>query len=85
MFWLIHNKILNCFKLITVAIENMTFTNISIALVLSETRNAELERKIKGFESLTKVLSLEVDKQREQIESMKQRKVLKFNNLRKAA
>jgi ssRNA-specific RNase YbeY (16S rRNA maturation enzyme) len=63
----------------------MTFTNISIALVLSETRNAELERKIKGFESLTKVLSLEVDKQREQIESMKQRKVLKFNNLRKAA
>jgi ssRNA-specific RNase YbeY (16S rRNA maturation enzyme) len=63
----------------------MKLTNISIALVLSETRNAELEKKIKGFENLTKVLSLELDKQREEIETMKQRKVLKFNNLRKAA
>jgi ssRNA-specific RNase YbeY (16S rRNA maturation enzyme) len=63
----------------------MKLTNLSIALVLSETRNAELEKKIKGFENLTKVLSLELDKQQEEIESMKQRKVLKFNNLRKAA
>ncbi len=63
----------------------MKLTNISIALVLSETRNVELEKKIKGFENLTKILSLEVDNQREEIESMKQRKVLKFNNLRKAA
>jgi hypothetical protein len=69
-----------------VAIENMTFTNISIALVLSETRNAELERKIKGFESLTKVLSLEVDRQRGEIESVKKKgKILKFNHLRKVA
>jgi hypothetical protein len=63
----------------------MKLTNISIALVLSETRNAELERKIKGFENLTKILSIEVDNQRKEIETMKQRKVLKFNNLRKAA
>ena len=63
----------------------MKLTNISIALVLSEMRNAELEKKIKGFENLTKILSLEVDRQREEIETMKQRKVLNFNNLRKAA
>jgi hypothetical protein len=63
----------------------MKLTNLSIALVLSETRNAELEKKIKGFENLTKVLSIEVDNQRNEIEAMKQRKVLKFNNLRKAA
>jgi hypothetical protein len=63
----------------------MKLTNLSIALVLSETRNAELEKKIKGFENLTKILSLEVDNQRKEIEAMKQRKVLKFNNLRKAA
>lgn len=63
----------------------MKLTNLSIALILSETRNAELERKIKGFENLTKILSIEVDNQRTEIEAMKQRKVLKFNNLRKAA
>ncbi len=63
----------------------MKLTNISIALVLSEKRNTELEKKIKGFENLTKILSLEVDNQRKEIEAMKQRKVLKFNNLRKAA
>ncbi len=63
----------------------MKLTNLSIALVLSETRNAELEKRVKGFENLTKVLSLEVDSQRKEIELMKQRKVLKFNNLRKAA
>jgi hypothetical protein len=63
----------------------MKLTNLSIALVLSETRNAELEKKIKGFENLAKVLSIEVDNQRSEIEAMKQRKVLKFNNLCKAA
>jgi hypothetical protein len=63
----------------------MKLTNLSIALVLSETRNAELEKKIKGFENLTKILSIEVDNQRNEIEAMKKRKVLKFNNLRKAA
>jgi hypothetical protein len=63
----------------------MKFTNLSIALVLSETRNAELEKRVKGFEKLTKILSLEVDNQRKEIEAMKQRKVLNFNNLRKAA
>jgi hypothetical protein len=63
----------------------MKLTNLSIALVLSETRSAELEKKIKGFENLTKILSIEVDNQRKEIEAMKQRKVLKFNNLCKAA
>jgi hypothetical protein len=63
----------------------MKLTNLSIALVLSEMRNAEFEKKIKSFENLTKILSIEVDNQRKEIEAMKQRKVLKFNNLRKAA
>jgi hypothetical protein len=64
----------------------MKLTNLSIALVLSETRNAELEKKVKGFESLTKALSTEVDRQRGEIESMKKKgKVLKFNHLRRVA
>jgi hypothetical protein len=64
----------------------MKFTNLSIALVLSEIRNSELEKKVKGFENLTKVLSTEVDRQRGEIESMKNKgKVLKFNHLRKVA
>jgi hypothetical protein len=57
-----------------------------LVLFLSEIRNAELERKVKAFENLTKSLSLEVDKQRNEIESMKRKgKVLKFNHLRKVA
>jgi hypothetical protein len=71
---------------ITVAIEYMKLTNLSIALVLSEMKNAELEKKVKGFESLTKALSMEIDAQRQEIELMKQNgKVLKFNQLRKVA
>ncbi len=56
-----------------------------LVLFLSEIRNAELKRKVKGFENLTKSLSLEVDKQRNEIEAIKHRKVLKFSNLRKVA
>jgi uncharacterized coiled-coil protein SlyX len=64
----------------------MKLTNMFIALVLSETRNAELEKKVKGFESIVKVLSTEVDRQQNEIELMKrQGKVLKFNPLKKAA
>jgi hypothetical protein len=64
----------------------MKLTNLFIALVLSETRNSELEKKVKGFENLTKVLSMEVDRQQQEIESMKRNgKVLKFNHLRKVA
>jgi hypothetical protein len=69
-----------------VAIEYMKLTNLFIALVLSEKRNRELEKRIKGFESLTGVLSMKVDGQQSEIESMKQKgKVLKFNHLRKVA
>jgi hypothetical protein len=64
----------------------MKLTNLFIALVLSEKRNRELEKRIKGFESLTRVLSMKVDGQQSEIESMKQKgKVLKFNHLRKVA
>ncbi len=63
----------------------MRTTILLFALTAFEARNVELERKIKGFENLTKILSIEVDNQRNEIEAMKQRKVLKFNNLRKAA
>jgi uncharacterized coiled-coil protein SlyX len=64
----------------------MKLTNLSIALVLSEKRNIELEIKVKGFENIVKVLSTEVDRQQNEIELMeRQGKVLKFNPLKKAA
>jgi flagellar assembly factor FliW len=64
----------------------MELTNLSIALVLSEKRSIELEKKIKGFEEILKVFSKEIDRQQSEIELMKrQGKVLKFNPLKKAA
>jgi ssRNA-specific RNase YbeY (16S rRNA maturation enzyme) len=64
----------------------MQTTNLYFVLVLSEARNAELNRKVEGFERITKVLSMEVDRQREEIELMKRKgKALKFNHLRKVA
>jgi hypothetical protein len=64
----------------------MKFIHLLIALVLLATRNAELENKIKGFENITKALSMEVDRQRKEIETMKlQRKLLPFNLLRRVA
>ncbi len=73
-------------SLILRAIEYMKLTNLSIALVLSEKRNIELEIKVKGFENIVKVLSTEVDRQQNEIELMeRQGKVLKFNPLKKAA
>ncbi len=64
----------------------MGFISLFIALVLSEKRNRELEKRIEGFESLTRVLSMKVDGQQSEIELMKQKgKVLKFNHLRKVA
>jgi uncharacterized coiled-coil protein SlyX len=64
----------------------MKLTNLSIALVLSEKRNIELEKKVKGFENIVKVLSTEVDRQQNEIELMKrQGKILKFNPVKKAA
>ncbi len=64
----------------------MRLTNLLVILILSEIRNAELEKKVEGFESLTKGLSMEVDRQRKEIETMKrQRKILSFNPLRRVA
>ncbi len=64
----------------------MENANLYLVLVLSEARNAELNKKIEGFERITKALSMEVDRQREEIELMKRKgKVLKFNRLRKVA
>ncbi len=64
----------------------MKTTELCLVLVLSEMRNVELEKKVQGFENLTKALSMEVDRQRVEIESMKRKgKVLRFNHLRKVA
>jgi hypothetical protein len=64
----------------------MKTTELCLVLDLSETRNVELEKKVQGFENLTKALSMEVDRQRAEIESMKRKgKVLKFNHLRRVA
>ncbi len=67
-------------------IECMGTANLHILLVLSEARTAELEKRNKDFENLTKVLSMEVDRQRIEIESMRRKgKTLKINHLRKVA
>jgi len=63
----------------------MKNTELCLVLALSEARNANLEKKLKGFESLAKVLSMEVDRQRKENESIKQQRVVKFNHLRKVA
>jgi hypothetical protein len=64
----------------------MEHVDLLIILILSELRNTESEKKIKGFEALTKVLSMEVDRQRKEIESMKRQSRFKsFNSLRRAA
>lgn len=64
----------------------MKIANLLILLFLSEARNVRLEKRIKGFENLTKRLSKEVDRQREEIESMKlQRKFQSFNPIRRVA
>jgi hypothetical protein len=64
----------------------MKTVNLFLVLALSEARNAELNKRVEGFERMTKTLSTEIDRQRKEIELMSQKgKVLKFNNLRKAA
>ncbi len=64
----------------------MTITNLFLALVFSEARNAELNKRVKRFERMTKTLSTEIDRQRKEIELMSQKgKVLKFNHLRRVA
>jgi hypothetical protein len=67
-------------------VECMRLVNFLIILVLSEVRNKELERKVNGFENLVKVLSMEVDRQREEIELLKRQKRFQgFNPLRRVA
>jgi hypothetical protein len=64
----------------------MTITNLFLALVFSEARNVELNKRVESFERMTKTLSTEIDRQRKEIELMSQKgKVLKFNHLRKVA
>ncbi len=64
----------------------MSIKNLFFVLALSEMRNAELNKRVEGFERMTKTLSTEIDRQRKEIELMSQKgKVLKFNHLRKVA
>jgi hypothetical protein len=64
----------------------MEITNLFCILALSEARNAELNKRVEGFERIAETLSTEIDRQRKEIELMSQKgKVLKFNNLRKVA
>ncbi len=48
----------------------MEHVDLQIILILSELRNTESENKIKGFEAIIIVFSMEVDRQRKEIESM---------------
>jgi hypothetical protein len=86
LYLLVHNKILDWFNLLTGEVKYMEIINLYFVLVLSEARNKELNRKVEGFERITEALTTEVDRQRKEIELIKQRgKVLKFNRLRKVA
>jgi cell division septum initiation protein DivIVA len=55
------------------------------ALVLSEERNAELQKRIEGFERITSSLSNEVDKQSKEIKALKQNRYKKSSSLQLAA
>ncbi len=64
----------------------MKTTNLHLVLVLSEIRNADLKKKVKGFESLTRTLADEIDKQRREIEKLQaQQKPRRLNSFLKAA
>ncbi len=55
------------------------------ALVLSEVKNAELQKRIDGFESITASLADEVDRQSEEIKLLKQKRYKKSGSLQLAA
>jgi hypothetical protein len=55
------------------------------ALVLSEERNAELQKRIDGFERITTSLADEVDRQSEEIKLLKQKHYKKSGSLQLAA
>ncbi len=56
-----------------------------LILALSERRAAESENRIKGFERINARLSVEVDRQRKEIEILNQRAYKNFNLLELAA
>jgi hypothetical protein len=55
------------------------------ALVLSEVKNAELQKRIDGFENITASLASEVDRQSKEIKQIKQRRYKKPGSLQLAA
>jgi hypothetical protein len=61
----------------------MELTNLLIVLYLSEARNVELQKRVNGFEKLLTIFSKEIDRQRKEIDSMKQKR--EFNLFRRAA
>jgi hypothetical protein len=61
----------------------MELTNLLIVLFLSEARNVELQKRVNGFERLLTIFSNEIDRQRKEIDSMKQKR--EFNLFRRAA
>ncbi len=61
----------------------MKLTNLLIVLYLSEARNVELQKRVNGFERLLTIFSNEIDRQRKEIDSMKQKR--EFNLFRRAA
>ena len=64
----------------------MKATDLLIVSVLSGKRITELERKVRGFENLTKTLADEVDRQRRENEKLRaQQKPRRLNSFLKAA
>jgi hypothetical protein len=61
----------------------MELTNLLIVLYLSEARNVELQKRVNGFERLLTIFSNEIDRQRKEIDSMKQKR--EFNLFRRVA
>jgi hypothetical protein len=55
------------------------------ALVLSEEKSAELQKRIKGFEMITENLSSEVDRQSKEIRLLKQKRFKKSRSLQLVA
>jgi hypothetical protein len=61
----------------------MKLKNLLIVLFLSEARNVELQKRVNNFERLLTIFSNEIDRQRKEIDSMKQKR--EFNLFRRAA
>jgi hypothetical protein len=63
----------------------MEITFLLFALVSSEARNAELEKRIRGFERLTENLSKEIDRRAGEAASPKRRNFHDSSSFLKAA